>query len=165
MRFMMFVRADKKTEAGVLPSKELLAAMGRFNEEMAKAGVLLAGEGIQPSAKGARVTFGRGTPGVTNGPFPANELVAGFWMIQTASKDEAIGWAKRVPFNDGEVVEIRQVFEASDSRPRSCTHPIRRASRRCARSYEARRGHERVGIVRRAPRAHARRHGRLCRSR
>jgi hypothetical protein len=117
MRFMMFVRADKNTESGVLPSKELVAAMGRFNEEMAKAGVLLAGEGIQPSAKGARVTFGRGAPLVTNGPFPANELVAGFWMIKVASKDEAIGWAKRVPFNGGEVVEIRQVFEASDFPP------------------------------------------------
>ena len=117
MRFMMFVRADKNTEAGVLPSRELVAAMGRFNAEMAKAGVLLAGEGIQPSAKGARVSFGRGTPTVANGPFPANELVAGFWMIQVASKDEAIAWAKRVPFTDGEVVEIRQVFEASDFPP------------------------------------------------
>jgi len=114
MRFMMFVRADKNTEAGALPSKELVAAMGRFNEEMVKAGVLLAAEGIQPSSKGARVTFSRGTRSVTDGPFPDKELVAGFWMIQVKSKDEAIGWAKRVPFADGEVVEIRQVFEASD---------------------------------------------------
>ena len=117
MRFMMFVRADKKTESGALPSKELMAAMGRFNEEMAKASVMLAGEGIQPSAKGARVTFARGTRSVTNGPFPAHELVAGFWMIQVASKDQAIEWAKRVPFADGEVIEIRQVFEASDFEP------------------------------------------------
>jgi len=79
--------------------------------------VMLAGEGIQPSAKGARVTFARGTRSVTNGPFPAHELVAGFWMIQVASKDQAIEWAKRVPFADGEVIEIRQVFEASDFEP------------------------------------------------
>src|SRR3989442_4701734 len=114
MRFMMFVRADKNTEAGVLPSKELVAAMGRFNEEMVKAGVMLAGEGIQPSSKSARITFSRGTRSVTDGPFPDKELVAGFWMIQVKSKDEAIAWTKRVPFADGEVVEIRQVFEASD---------------------------------------------------
>src|SRR5213593_1079466 len=114
MRFMMLGRADKNTEAGVLPSEELVAAMRRFNEEMMKAGVLLAGEGIQPSSKGARVTFSRGTRTVTGGPFPDKELVAGFWMIQVKSKDEAIEWAKRVPFADGEVIEIRQVFEASD---------------------------------------------------
>src|SRR3989449_6410156 len=81
MRFMMLVRADKNTEAGVLPSKELVAAMRRFNEEMVKAGVLLAGEGIQPSSKGARVTFRRGAPVVSDGPFPAKELIAGVWMI------------------------------------------------------------------------------------
>src|SRR2546428_5272253 len=86
MRFMMFVRADKRTEAGEMPSKELVAAMRRFNEEMVKAGVLLAGEGIQPSSKGARVTFRRGAPVVSDGPFPAKELIAGFWMIQVKSK-------------------------------------------------------------------------------
>jgi hypothetical protein len=117
MRFMMFVRADKNTEAGVLPSKELITAMGRFNEEMVKAGVMLAGEGIQPSAKGARITFSRGTTTVTDGPFPDRELVAGFWMIQVKSRDEAVAWAKRVPFADGEVIEIRQVFEAADFPP------------------------------------------------
>jgi hypothetical protein len=114
MRFMMFVRADKNTEAGVLPTKELIAAMGRFNEEMVKAGVLLAAEGIQPSSKGARITFSRGTRAVTDGPFPDKELIAGFWMIQVKSRGEAIEWARRVPFADGEVIEIRQVFEASD---------------------------------------------------
>ena len=114
MRFMMFVRADKNTEAGALPRPELIAAMGRFNEEMMKAGVMLAGEGIQPSSKGARITFSRGTRTVTDGPFADKELVAGFWMIQVKSKGEAIEWAKRVPFADGEVIEIRQVFEASD---------------------------------------------------
>ena len=117
MRFMMFVRADKNTEAGVLPSKELVAAMGKFNEQMAKAGVLLAAEGIHPSSKGARITFARETSTVTNGPFPDKELVAGFWMIQAKSKNEAIEWAKRVPFTDGAVIEIRQVFEAADFPP------------------------------------------------
>ncbi len=117
MRFMMFVRADKNTESGALPSKELVAAMGRFNEEMVKAGVLLAAEGIQPSSKGARISFSRGTRTVTDGPFPDQELVAGFWMIQVKSRDEAIEWARRVPFADGEVIELRQVFEASDFPP------------------------------------------------
>jgi len=122
MRFMMLGRADKNTEAGVLPSEELVAAMGRFNEEMVKAGVLLAGEGIQPSSKGARVKFSRGAPTVTDGPFPEKELIAGFWMIQVKSKDEAIEWAKRVPFAAGEVIEIRQVFEASDFPPEVLSH-------------------------------------------
>jgi hypothetical protein len=117
MRFMMFVRADKNTEAGVLPSQELVAAMGRFNEEMMKAGVLLAAEGIQPSSKGARISFSRGTRTVTDGPFPDRELIAGFWMIRVKSKGEAIDWARRVPFADGEVIEVRQVFEASDFPP------------------------------------------------
>jgi hypothetical protein len=117
MRFMLFVRADKNTEAGVLPSKELVDAMGRFNEEMLKAGVLLAGEGIHPSSKGARITFSRGKTTVTDGPFPDRELVAGFWMIEVKSRDEAVAWAKRVPFADGEVIEIRQIFEAADFPP------------------------------------------------
>ena len=119
MRFMMQVRADKNSEAGVLPSKELVAAMDKFNEEMVKAGVLLAGEGLHPSSKGARITFsGGGKRTVTDGPFTeAKELIAGFWLIQVKSKQEAIEWAKRVPFADGEVVEIRQVFEASDFPP------------------------------------------------
>jgi len=118
MRFMVLVKADKNSEAGVLPSKELLAAMGQLNEEMAKAGVLLAGEGLQPSSKGARVSFSGRKRLVTNGPFAeTKELIAGFWMIQVKSKDEAIEWVKRVPFADGEVVEVRQVFEASDFPP------------------------------------------------
>jgi len=118
MRFMMQVRADKKTESGVLPSKELVAAMGKFNEAMAKAGVMLAGDGLQPSSKGARITFSGAKRTVTEGPFPeAKELIAGFWMIRVKSKQEAIEWAKRVPFADGEVVEVRQVFEASDFPP------------------------------------------------
>src|SRR5256885_178471 len=122
MRFMMLVRADKNTEAGVLPSKELVAAMERVNEGMVKGGVLLAGEGVQPSSKGARGRVLPGAPTVTDGPFPAKELIAGFWMIQVKSKDEAIEWAKRVPFAAGEVIEIRQVFEASDFPPEVLSH-------------------------------------------
>ena len=115
MRFMMLVKASKDSEAGALPSKELLAAMGQFNEEMAKAGVLLAGEGLQASSKGARITFSGSKRTVTDGPFAeTKELLAGFWMIQVKSKEEAMAWASRVPFADGEVVEVRQVFEASD---------------------------------------------------
>ena len=115
MRFMMLVKASKESEAGALPSKELLAAMGEFNEEMAKAGVMLAGEGLQPSSKGARITFSGSKRTVTDGPFgETEELLAGFWMIEVKSKAEAIAWASRVPFTQGEVVEVRQVFEASD---------------------------------------------------
>jgi hypothetical protein len=112
---MMLVKANKDSEAGVLPSKELVAAMGKFNEEMAKVGVLLAGEGLHASSKGARVKFSGAKRTVTNGPFPeTKELLAGFWMIQVKSKEEAMEWASRVPFADGEEIEIRQVFEASD---------------------------------------------------
>jgi hypothetical protein len=117
MRFVMLVKANKDSEAGVLPSKELLAEMGRYNEEMAKAGVMLAGEGLQASSKGARVSYSGDKRTVTDGPFPeTSQLVAGFWMIQVKSKAEAIDWASRVPFREG-VVEIRQVFEASDFPP------------------------------------------------
>ena len=117
MRFMMLVKADKNSEAGALPSKELLAEMGKFNEEMMKAGVMLAGEGLHASSKGARITFAGTKRTVTDGPFPeTKELLAGFWLIQVRSKQEAIEWASRVPFADG-VVEVRQVFEASDFPP------------------------------------------------
>jgi hypothetical protein len=117
MRFMMLVKASEESEAGVLPSKELIAAMGRYNEDLAKAGVLLAGEGLHPSSKGARISFSGDKRTVTDGPFTeAKELIAGFWLIQVRSKEEAIEWASRVPFEDGEI-EIRQVFEASDFPP------------------------------------------------
>ncbi len=117
MRFMMIVKASKESEAGVLPSKELVAAMGKFNDDMIKAGVMLAGEGLQSSSKGKRVKFDGGKRVVKDGPFAeTKELVAGFWLIQVKSKDEAIAWAKRVPFEDGEV-EIRQVFEPEDFEP------------------------------------------------
>ena len=114
MRFMMLVRADKMSESGALPDEKLLAAMGKYNEEMQKAGVLLDLSGLHPSRRGARVRFSGGKPSVTDGPFAeAKELVAGYWLIQVKSREEAIEWAKRVPFVDGEI-EIRQVFELND---------------------------------------------------
>src|SRR5438552_19208054 len=114
MRFMVLVKADKNSEAGVLPDTKLLTAMGKFNEELVKAGVMLAGEGLQPTSKGARVKFSGGKKTVIDGPFTeAKELVAGFWLWQCKSKAEAIEWLKRAPFEDTEV-EIRQVFEAAD---------------------------------------------------
>jgi hypothetical protein len=117
MRFMAIVKATKDSEAGVLPSKELLAEMGKFNEELMKAGILLAGEGLQPSSKGARVRFSGTKRTVIDGPFTeTKELIAGFWLLQVRSKEEAIEWIKRSPAPfDGECeIEIRQVFEASD---------------------------------------------------
>ena len=114
MRFMVMVRADENSEAGVMPSSDLLAAMGKFNEEMVKAGVMLTGEGLHPSMRGTRLRFSGGTPTVIDGPFPAKELVCGFWMLQVKSKDEAIEWMKRAPFGGGAEIEIRQVFEAED---------------------------------------------------
>ncbi len=119
MRFMVIVKANKDTEAGALPSQELLEAMGKFNEEMVKAGVMLAGEGLQPSSKGARIRWSGGKRTVIDGPFTeTKELIAGFWLIQVKSKEEAIEWMKRCPApmgpgKDAEL-EIRQVFEASD---------------------------------------------------
>jgi hypothetical protein len=115
MRFMILVKADKDTEAGVVPSTELLTAMGKFNEELVKAGVMLAGEGLQASSKGARVRFSGAKRTVIDGPFAeTKELVAGFWLWQVRSKEEAIEWVKRAPMPDGSEVEIRQVFEAED---------------------------------------------------
>ncbi|MEP6569916.1 MAG: YciI family protein [Acidobacteriota bacterium] len=114
MRFMVIVKADKNSEAGVMPSEELLKAMGKFNEELVNAGVMLAGEGLHASSKGARVKFSGGNATVIDGPFAeTKELVAGYWMWQVKSLDEAIEWLKRAPFEDTEV-EIRQVFEAAD---------------------------------------------------
>jgi hypothetical protein len=114
MRFMVLVKADKNSEAGVLPDTKLLTAMGKFNEELVKAGVMLAGEGLQPTSTGARVKFAGGKKTVIDGPFTeAKELVAGFWLWQVKSKAEAIEWLKRAPFEETEV-EIRQIFEADD---------------------------------------------------
>ena len=115
MRFMVIVKADKDSEAGKLPDKKMLTEMGNYNEELVKAGVMLAGEGLQPSSKGARVRFSGGKRTVIDGPFAeTKELVAGFWLWQVKSKQEAIEWLKRAPFGEGAEVEIRQVFEADD---------------------------------------------------
>lgn len=118
MRFMIIIKANKDSEAGVLPSEQLLTEMGKFNEELVQAGVMLAGEGLHPSSKGARVKFTGGKPTVIDGPFAeTKELIAGFWIWQVNSLAEAIDWVKRIPNPDnaeeGEI-EIRQVFEASD---------------------------------------------------
>ena len=114
MRFMVLVKANKDSEAGVMPDGKLLAEMGKFNEELASAGMLLAGEGLQPSSKGARVRFGGGRASVTKGPFPeTDQLIAGFWLWKARSLENAVAWLKRAPFRAGEV-EIRQVFEAED---------------------------------------------------
>ena len=115
MRFMILVKADKASEAGALPDEKILNEMGKFNVELENAGVLLAAEGLQASSKGARVKFSGTTRTVTDGPFTeAKELIAGFWLWQVKSKDEAIAWLKRAPFPDGTEVEIRQVFEVED---------------------------------------------------
>jgi hypothetical protein len=115
MRFMVIVKADKNSEAGVLPDPKLLAEMGAFNEELVKAGVMLAGEGLQASAKGARVRFEGNKRTVIDGPFAeTKELIAGYWMWKVNSKEEAIEWLKRAPFDGGAEVEIRQVFETED---------------------------------------------------
>src|SRR6201999_1427302 len=115
MRFMVIVKADKNSEAGVMPSTELLTAMGKFNEKMVKAGVMLAGEGLHPSSKGARIKYSGKERAVISGPFSATgDLVSGFWLIQVKSRDEAIEWMKRAPFDGGAEIEIRQVFDAED---------------------------------------------------
>jgi len=117
MRVMVLVKANAETEAGVMPSEELLAAMGRYNEELVKAGVMLAGEGLHPSSKGARIKFSGDKRTVVDGPFTeAKELIAGFWLWQVGSMEEAIEWAKRCPNPTGgeSELEIRQVFEADD---------------------------------------------------
>jgi hypothetical protein len=117
MRFMMQVRADRDSEAGVLPDKELLAEMVKFNEKMVEAGVMLAADGLHPSSKGARVLFAGPKRTVVEGPFAdPNELIAGFWIVNVRSKEEAIDWAKRVPFLGG-TIEIRQLYEAEDFGP------------------------------------------------
>jgi hypothetical protein len=115
MRFMILVPADENSEAGVMPTEELLTEMGKYNEELVKAGVMLAGDGLHPTSKGARVKFSGKERTVIDGPFTeAKELIAGFWIIQAKSKEEAIEWVKRAPFDGGTEIEIRQVFEAED---------------------------------------------------
>jgi hypothetical protein len=115
MRCMVIVKANKDSEAGVLPDKKMLTEMGKFNEELVKAGVMLAGEGLQPSSNGKRVRFAGGKQTVIDGPVTeTKELIAGFWLWQVRSMDEAIEWVKRSPFEEGAEIEIRQVFEAED---------------------------------------------------
>jgi hypothetical protein len=115
MRFMIIVKADKSSEAGVMPDEKLLAEMGKYNEELAKAGIMLAGDGLHPSSKGARVRFDGKKRTVIDGPFSeAKELIAGYWIWQVKSREEAIEWLKRAPFDGGTEVELRQVFEADD---------------------------------------------------
>src|SRR5262249_45967442 len=115
MRFMVIVKASPESEAGVLPDQKILAAMGKYNEELVKAGVMLAGEGLHASSKGARVKFSGDKRIVTDGPFAeTKELIAGFWIWKVSSKQEAIDWLKRAPFGGGTEIEIRQVFEAED---------------------------------------------------
>jgi len=115
MRFMVIVKASKESEAGILPDQKLLTEMGKYNEELVKAGVMLAGEGLQASSKGARVKFSGAKRIVTDGPFPeTKELIAGFWIFKVKSKEEAIDWVKRAPFGGDTELEIRQIFEPED---------------------------------------------------
>ena len=136
MRFMVLVKADKNSESGALPDEKILTAMGKFNEELVKAGVMLAAEGLRDSSKGARVKFAKGKKTVTDGPFAeTKELVAGFWLWQVKSKEEAIEWLKRAPFEDTEV-EIRQLFESDDFGP-ALTPEVRATEERIRAKFEA----------------------------
>ena len=126
MRFMVMVPASAESEAGVLPDGKLLAAMGRFNEELVKAGVLLGGEGLQDSSKGVRIRFGGSGPTVTEGPFPGPAgLIAGYWIIKVESRAEAVAWMQRAPFGEGTVLELRQIFEAGDFAPSDADGALR----------------------------------------
>jgi hypothetical protein len=139
MRFMVIVKASKESEAGVLPDTKLLADMGKFNEELVKAGVMLAGEGLHPSSKGARVKFAKGKRTLIDGPFAeAKELIGGFWLWQVKSMDEAIEWLKRAPFEDAEV-EIRQVHESVDFAPSDPTGELMRKEEALRETLESRR--------------------------
>src|SRR5437773_12115898 len=140
MRFMVIVKASKASESGALPDTKLLADMGKFNEELVKAGVLLAAEGLHPSSKGARVRFSGGKRTVIDGPFTeAKELIAGFWLWQVKSKEEAIEWLKRAPFEETEV-EIRQVFEPADFGP-ALTPELREQEERLRTQASAKKSH------------------------
>jgi hypothetical protein len=129
MRFMVIVPASKDSESGKLPTGDELATMGKFNEELVKAGVMLAGEGLHPTSKGARIKFGGGgKTTVIDGPFSeSKELIAGFWLIEVKSKDEALAWMRRAPFPEGETLELRQVFDAADFAPSDPTGELRAA--------------------------------------
>ena len=130
MRFMVLVPAGKESEAGVLPDEKMLTEMNKFNEEMVNAGVMLAGEGLHPTSKGARIKYADGKTTVIDGPFTeSKELIAGFWLIQVKSKEEAIAWMKRAPFGGGTVLELRQVFDPEDMGP-GYTEEIRQSEER-----------------------------------
>ena len=138
MRFMIIVKANADSEAGVMPTERQLAEMGKYNEELVKAGVLLAGEGLHPSSNGARVRFDGAGRTVMDGPFAeTKELVAGFWLIQVKSREEAVEWVKRIPFDSGEV-EIRKVFETEDFAPSDPTGELRAAEERLREEIAAR---------------------------
>ena len=139
MRFMVLVKANKDSEAGVLPDKKILTEMGKFNEELVKAGVMLAGEGLRPSSKGARIKFSGGKRTVTDGPFAeTKELVAGFWLWQVKSFEEAVEWLKRAPFDGGTEVEIRQVFETEEFAASDPSGDIRRQEEDLKKRIQAR---------------------------
>ncbi len=139
MRFMVIVKANQDSESGKLPDAKILSEMGKFNEELVKAGVMLAGEGLHASSKGARVRFEGSKRSVIDGPFAeTKELVAGFWLWQVKSKEEAIEWLKRSPFQEGEV-EIRQVFETADFAPVDPTGDIRKKEEELRKTVEAQR--------------------------
>lgn len=139
MRFMVIVKANKDSEAGVLPDQQILTEMGKFNEELVKAGVMLAGEGLQSSVKGARVRFDGKKRTIIDGPFSeTKELVAGFWLWQVKSREEAIEWLKRAPFCEGEV-ELRQVFETQDFAPVDPTGDLREREEKLRQKIEAQR--------------------------
>ena len=138
MRFMMMVKANKDSEAGIMPKEELLAAMAKYNEELVKAGVLLDATGLQPSSKGARIKFSGGKRTVVDGPFTeTKELIAGYWLIQVKSREEAIEWAKRAPapFGEGEEgeIEIRQLFELEDFGPSEAVERHREVGKEMAK--------------------------------
>jgi len=139
MRVMVIVKANEESESGKLPDEKILSAMGKFNEELVKAGVMLAGEGLKPSSKGARIKFSGGKRTVTDGPFAeTKELVAGFWLWQVKSCDEAVEWLKRAPFDGGTEVEIRQVFETADFAESDPSGEIRRKENEIRKTIESR---------------------------
>lgn len=151
MKFMMMIKSDKYAETGAMPSEKLLAAMGGYNDELIKAGVLLAGEGLQPSSKGAKIRYENGKRTVIDGPFSeAKELIAGFWMIQVKSREEAIEWAKRVPFEAGDdmphdgpgEIEVRQVFDVADFSPELYQSDEARAALESERAFRERTGQQ-----------------------
>ena len=138
MRVMVIVKANEESEAGVLPDKEILEEMGKFNEQLVKAGVMLAAEGLQASSKGKRMRFDKGTHTVTDGPFAeTKELIAGFWLWQVKSMDEAVAWLKQAPFDGGTEIEIRQVFEIEDFGD-NATPEIRQAEERMRKQVVSR---------------------------